>query len=280
MGVLLVHERLRQARLSTGKSLQVLSQRIGVREGLLRTIEEGCFARLPPGIYARAAIRSYAAAVGLDATEILAACAGELPEVEEPIGGLGRLRGGRVSPASPSKARPASESIPAHPFSWRPFGAAAIDAGVVAVLLACLVVCARVATAVPLATLGASASAAFAMMGVLFGASYFVWIGGLTGATAGERVAGLSPRSDGASHITLRAIAARAWRSATVDIRCLMGAGACVRVRARPFEGGPGAGVGSGERFASPATADEVGGSRIDPPFGEAAGTGWTVTRF
>src|SRR5258706_691600 len=107
MGVPLVHERLRQARLSTGESLQAVSQRIGVREGLLRTIEDGCFARLPPGIYARVAIRSYASAVGLDPTEILDACAGELPEVEEPINRLVRLRGGRDLPGTQPRTRAA-----------------------------------------------------------------------------------------------------------------------------------------------------------------------------
>jgi hypothetical protein len=260
MSAFLVHERLRQARLSTGEPLRALAQRIGVREGLLRTIEDGCFARLPPGIYARAAIRSYASAVGLDPTEILDACAGALPEVEEPISGLVRLRGGRVLPVTQPVTRRASESIAAHQFSWRPFAAAAIDAGVVAVLLAWLIVCARVATGVPLAALGSSAAGAFAMMGVLFGASYFVWIGGLTGATVGERVAGVKPRTVGASHDTLGAIAARAWRSATVDVRCFVGAGAWVRSAPDHSRGRPGAGVDSGERFASPATADDVGG--------------------
>lgn len=226
MGVSPVNERLRQARLDAGESLESLAQRIGVRGELLRTIEEGCFGRLPPGIYARAAIRSYAVAFGFDASEILDACASALPELEEPITGLARLRGVRVRPPVTPPTRQPGASVP---FTWRPLLAAAIDACVIATLLAGLIVCARVATGVPLADLQSSAAGAFAVMGVLFGLSYFVWIGGLTGATAGERVAGLAPHAAVAPRMTLRVIAVRAWRSATADARCFAAAGVWLR---------------------------------------------------
>lgn len=248
---------MRQARLGAGESLGSLAERSGVREGLLRTIEDGAFAALPPGIYARAAIRSYAVAVGFDPVEILDACADALPEPEEPISGLGRLHGVRQPAVTRAPAAPEPSADVSSGFSWRPIAAAAIDAGVIAALFGGLIVCARVAIAVPLARLGPSAAVALAMMGVLFGAGYFVWIGGLTGATAGERVTGLRRQTGGASRATLRVIGARAWRGATEDLRGFAAAGAWVRVRARPFEEEAGRGCGSSERFAAPATADD-----------------------
>src|SRR4051794_20125269 len=95
----MVNERLRRARTSRGEQLAELAAGIGVRESVLRGIEDGRFDQLPPGIYARAAIRSYSSAVGLDPVEILDACAPSLPAIEEPISAMGRLRGIRTAAA-------------------------------------------------------------------------------------------------------------------------------------------------------------------------------------
>ena len=101
-----VYERLRQSRISRGDNLPSIAQRSGVRESLLLAIEEGRFSDLPRGIYGRSAIRSFANALGLDATQVLAECEQFLVPTDDPIEALARLRGCRsaLKPAAPETA--------------------------------------------------------------------------------------------------------------------------------------------------------------------------------
>lgn len=222
MGDIAVHERLRQVRQSRGEDLSVLARRIGVRKEHLQAIEDGRFGDLPPGIYGRAAVRSFAVACGFDPVEILAACEPLLPGIEEPISAIGRLRGVRQpradSPPEPFRSIP----VAVDPLDWRPLAAAALDALVVVTLLLVVVICAATALLVPITALGASALS-LTVMGIILAGAYFMWFGGLGGATIGERVVGIAPEAD--SHpqalLTLRAIASRAVRSATEDVRCI-----------------------------------------------------------
>ena len=96
-----VNERLKQARLRRGEDIATIARRIGVRERLLLTIDEGRFGELPTGIYARTAVRLYAKGVALDADEIIAACESLLPVQEDPVSDLARLRG--LKPATTRK---------------------------------------------------------------------------------------------------------------------------------------------------------------------------------
>jgi transcriptional regulator with XRE-family HTH domain len=217
----MVNERLRRARTSRGEALPDLAARIGVREGVLRAIEDGRFDLLPPGIYARAAIRSYSSALGLDPAEILDACAPSLPAVEEPISAIGRLRGVRT--AAIETPAPTRGTVPAPPAGsakpdWRLAAASAVDACVVGTLLLALIAIARIATAAPIATLGRSGAMSFAMMGSILALSYFAWFGGLSGSTAGARALGLARAFDPAP-ITLDELMRRALRAATDDLR-------------------------------------------------------------
>lgn len=228
----ILHQRLSHARDLRGEDLKAASTRTGLREATIRAIEDGRFDALPRGIYARAAIRTYASAMGLDPDEVLDACAPLLPSIEEPIQAMARLRGLRpianAQPQRSSAAEPASDEGPAAPPNWRWIGAAAIDACVVGGMLVALIVIARVATAVPVATLGRPGAIAFAVMGILLSFAYFAWFGGLCGTTAGEHVLGIAvpvhpPR------VTLNVLSSRAARCATDDLRFLSASGAHCR---------------------------------------------------
>src|SRR6185503_4093515 len=180
----MVNERLRRARTSRGEELAELAARTGLRESVLRAIEDGRFDLLPPGIYARAAIRSYSSAVGLDPGEILDECATELPAVAEPIRAIGRLRGIRTVPEQPIATTGSVEVAAADKPDWRLAAAAAVDALVVGAMLLAVIALARVATAAPLATIGASGAFSLAVMGSILASSYFAWFA-VSGTTAG-----------------------------------------------------------------------------------------------
>jgi hypothetical protein len=228
MADLTVSQRLSDARMAQGEDLPVLARRIGVRVEHLRAIEAGRLADLPPGIYGRSAIRSFARACGFDPEEILGACESLLTPVEEPISAMGRLRGVRQPHGTPppvgSTGQPTlpparDPRLTACIFpSWRLLAAAAIDGCLVVTLLLVVVVCAVTAMMVPIWALERS-GAAFALMGVLLGIAYFVWFGGLGGRTVGERVLRVAPRNTEHAALTLRAIGARAMLSATEDAR-------------------------------------------------------------
>jgi hypothetical protein len=212
--------------------LPALAKRTGVREENLRAIEQGRFADLPPGIYGRAAVRSFAAAFGFDPAAVLAECESQLTPVAEPINALCRLRGVRqhappVAAAHLSVTADAEgPSLPGGVFpGWRLLAAAALDACVVVALLLVVVVCAVTAMMVPLAALDRSGPT-FGLMGLLLGSSYFVWFGGLGGRTIGEQVCRVEARNPTRALITLRAIGAGALLAATEDARFIQDLGA------------------------------------------------------
>lgn len=215
-----VSQRLSQARAKRGQELPALAKRLGVREECLRAIEEGRLADLPPGIYGRFAIRAFARDCGFDPAEILAACESLLTPVEEPIAALGRLRGVR-QPSRPAPLPAAAGGFP----DWRLLGAAAVDGCLVISLLLLLIVSTVTAMTVPIAALDGS-GLAFALMGALLGLAYFGCFGGLGGRTAGERLLRVEPDATGRGSLTLRAVVARALRSATDDARFIRRLGA------------------------------------------------------
>lgn len=230
-----ISERLSRARAAQGDDLLVLAKRIGVRKEHLHAIEDGRFGDLPPGIYGRAAIKSFAAACGFDPVEVLAACEPLLPQVEEPIAGMARVRGVRAAKPDPPLQRPAAAraaaerpvfaNMPTDRPSWRLLAAAAVDACVVVTLLLVVVVCAMTALVVPVSALDHSAPA-FGLMGILLGVAYFVWFGGLGGATVGQRLLRLPPCAPALSSLTIQSIGVRALRAATADAAFIRRTGA------------------------------------------------------
>jgi transcriptional regulator with XRE-family HTH domain len=245
-----VPETLQRARVAHGEELAALAKRIGVRQEHLCSIEEGRFADLPPGIYGRAAVKSFATAYGFDGAEVLAACESLLPSLDEPISALARLRGLRPSraealPPMPAVApahislrdrvrrrQPSRTVLPADSGSnvcpsWRVLAAAAVDACVIVTLLMIVVASALTALTATISALDRSAPA-FGVMGVLLGFAYFGWFGGLGGTTPGERLFRGEPRPADVSLLTLQAIALRAMESATLDVRFIHQVGAWI----------------------------------------------------
>jgi uncharacterized RDD family membrane protein YckC len=217
-----VQEQLRRARIGRGESLITVAARSGSRVELLQAIEDGRFKDLPTGLYARAAVRRYAGAVGLDPDEILALCAPLLPVVEDPITALSRLRGlpaprrrqaetdatKTVSSIRDTGRQEVHDEAPVEWPSWRMLAASVIDASAVLGMLLAVVTC-TVAMGVPMSALGRAAAPAFALMAFVLGGCYFVVLGGVVGATPGEQAVGLRSETVDQRPVDLRAVAAR-----------------------------------------------------------------------
>ena len=73
---------LRKTRMAQGLSLTEISRRTRIGVTHLRRIEEGDFKSLPPGFYARAFVRAYAEAIGVDADLVIATLADQLPAAQ------------------------------------------------------------------------------------------------------------------------------------------------------------------------------------------------------
>ncbi|HXE80634.1 MAG TPA: helix-turn-helix transcriptional regulator, partial [Vicinamibacterales bacterium] len=84
---------LRRARLAARLELSDLAERTRISPGMLRYMDEGAFERLPPGIYARAWVRSVARALSLDPAEVLRELEPVLPQAAPP------------EPAPPARAK-------------------------------------------------------------------------------------------------------------------------------------------------------------------------------
>ena len=78
-----VGAKLKEARLSSGISLDSLQETTKIQKRYLVAIEEGNLHILPGKFYARAFIKEYATAVGLDPNELLEEHREELPSTEE-----------------------------------------------------------------------------------------------------------------------------------------------------------------------------------------------------
>jgi uncharacterized RDD family membrane protein YckC len=214
-----VYERLRQSRIARGEDLASIAERAGVREALLHAIEEGRFADLPRGIYGRAAIRSFAAAIGLDAARVLAECEPLLPRIDDPIDALARLRGIRTTVKNPVPP----PAAPVQPVHWREstavwaLAAAAIDGGIIMAMLLLLVAATMTFCGAPPSAFRGAAPA-FGLMGFLLAACYFVWFAGVACATVGERVMGIqAAAADLASH-DLHSVLTRTLRAMLLDV--------------------------------------------------------------
>jgi hypothetical protein len=215
MSGLTVHERLKSA---------------GVREALLRAIEEGRFADLPHGIYGRAAIRSFAVALGLDPAAVVADCDAFLRPIEDPIDALARLRGVR-SPRKTETAGGLADSAPVHATQssdsaaiWKPLAAAAIDGGIIMAMLLFLVAITMTFCQAPLSAFR-GAAVAFGLMGILLAGGYFVWFGGIACATVGDWAMALSPEPEDLASHDLHSVLARTIRSVLRDVSSIRALG-------------------------------------------------------
>lgn len=76
---------LHRARLARGLSLEDLVDRTSLRPAVLKKIDEGRFAELPAGLYARAYIRTFAREVGAEPEVVLETLAPLLPAAPDPL---------------------------------------------------------------------------------------------------------------------------------------------------------------------------------------------------
>jgi hypothetical protein len=79
---------LHRARVQRGMGLSELAARTLLSPHILHKIDDGRFAELPGGLYARSYIRAYASAVGLDPEEAVRELAERLPPAEDPFPAL------------------------------------------------------------------------------------------------------------------------------------------------------------------------------------------------
>jgi helix-turn-helix protein len=242
----LILERLRQARTASGEDVAAIARRIGVGERLILAIDEGRFADLPGGIYARTALRLYATALRQDAEEVLAACEPLLPSPEDPVEALARLQGLRPPRRRPPVESRAAQGLPSTPESrpfppWRPLAAVALDGAAIAALLVVAVAAAIPVSGGAASSLGRAAAPVFAALGVLLGACYFVFFGGIACATAGERLVGMRVGRRSPRHVDPMHVGARALRCAGRDVRYLLRLGAWAGSAIRSTTSGDGA---------------------------------------
>jgi hypothetical protein len=204
--VLEIWERLRLAREEQGLELSDLEHRTRVRLRILTAIETGQFDELPTGLYARAVVRAYAQAVGLDPAAVLADVSPRLPAAEDPIDGLARVRGfEREIPKTEPRAGAASCE------TWPRIAAMLVDSAILAFIDLCLVASSAWLCGVGIRQLLQFAMPAMAMLSLLLAGVYFLMLGGVAGITPGMRVAGLAP-IDSDRRVNVLAIASRAFQ--------------------------------------------------------------------
>jgi hypothetical protein len=230
---------LKQARLKRGLDHATVARRTGVREPLLVAMEAGLWERMPHGLYARSAVRSYASFLGLDADAVLKSCEALLPGIEDPIAGLARVRGLKPQkpespPASTPEPQPATTRLGDTPVvvdaRWpdrRRLGmiaaALAIDGALIAAPLLLAVTAAAVLNRVPPSAMDHGAGA-FGAFGALMAVLYFLCFAGVAGCTIGERVTGTASQAATTAH-TLRAVGDRAFAAAFRDLRSIAALG-------------------------------------------------------
>src|SRR4051812_2891112 len=207
-----VHEQFRLARTARGDSIEVIARRTGVRVEWVHAMEEGRFGDLPTGIYARASVRTYAAALELDVPAILTRCTPLLPVAEDPIEAMRRLNGIAARP-SPQTEPPIDRPVSTLP-DCRVIVASVIDASTMAVTLLVLVTC-IVAMGLSVTSLNRSAAAPLFGVMLLVAVLYYIVFGGIVGQTMGEYIAG--SRASQPLKLNLHAVAARTRVSALRD---------------------------------------------------------------
>lgn len=188
-------ERLRLAREEHGLDIDALARRTRLRTHLLEAVEQGRWDDLPRGVYARAVVRAYAEAVGMDPHRVVTEVASLLPAAEDPLDGMARVRGFERRPAAPdpqpdgnrSAEAPGGDGMAVHA---RIAAAAAIDGAVLAALTLPMLAATAALARVPLADVVDVAAPAIGLLAALVAPLYFFLLGAIGGATPGERLAG------------------------------------------------------------------------------------------
>lgn len=168
---------LHRARLASGLSLDDLLGRTALSLGVLKKIDEGRFSELPPGLYARSYVKTFAVEVGVEPELALANLEPVLPAAPNPIPVMREVR---VEPEGTLHLQLAR-------ISAATFDALLLLVGVVMPVL----FLASWGSGVDLPVLLADAGGALGGFCALPLALYFVVFDGIGGATPGHRVFGL-----------------------------------------------------------------------------------------
>lgn len=226
-------EKLKEARELKGVDLDTLAERTRLRVHLLEAVETGRFDALPRGMYARAVVRAYAEAVGFDPNRVVTEVAAMLPEAEDPLDGMKRVRGferpaRREEPAQKQEAAappPQQDKANRPPAdlgtSWmfalpdsnanlaRAAAASAVDGGILGGIALVLAAFTSRVSGVPAASVLEVAGPAMFVVFLLIAALYFVLLGGIRGETVGARLLSLE-RTENLSRVTASAALRRA----------------------------------------------------------------------
>jgi transcriptional regulator with XRE-family HTH domain len=224
-GTVQIHERLRQAREASGLGLEELEKRTRIRLHLLQSLEDGQLEALPSGLYARAVVRTYAMAVGLDPEDVLGQLGTRLPGVEDPLDGLARARGIDREPARiPPAVRVDSTSASVTQLAC----ATLADSGILCSIGILVVAASARLCGVSVDRLLQFAYPAMIAIWVLIAGLYFLLLGGLAGRTAGRWLVGL-PAAVESGPLHAGQAGRRAWdlalREGSVLVELLLGRG-------------------------------------------------------
>jgi hypothetical protein len=257
-----VTERLRHAREAHGLDLDALARRTRLRVHLLAAVDEGRWDDLPRGVYARAVVRAYAEAVGLDPRAAVTEVAPLLPAPEDPLDGMARVRGfDRRPSAQPAAADPPADVGPAAAGSPAPATAApseelrriataaAIDGSILAGAILALLLLTGAFAGAGIARVLETAAFSVGLLSAVIVALYFFLLGGICGATAGEQWAGAIPRRP------FRGTAGEAWARGS---RALLQEGSIIATVLLPGHPDPGDTPAAGRsrtRWEAPAAA-------------------------
>lgn len=174
-----VRSHLHQARLASRLTLEDLSARTALSPSVLARIDSGRFEELPPGVYARAYVRAFAAEVGADPLAMVAQLEPLLPSAPDPFPAL-------------REVRKAPEAATLH-LQLARCSAATFDALLLlAVVVLPVILLASWGSGVPVAALLAEAGGALGAFCALPLALYFIVFDGIGGATPGCRAFGLA----------------------------------------------------------------------------------------
>ena len=186
--------RLRDRRVAAGLELSDVERRTRLSPLVLRWIEDGQFHKLPGGLYARAYLRAYAEAVGLNPGDVLASLEAHLPRAAE------------LTPHEP--ARPGRIARP----RIARMAAGAVDGVLLATLGGSVLGLTAMVGGTPVSTIVSGGGWPLAVVLVLMTVLYFAVFAGVEGRTPGARLLGL-PASPSVRPVGLKDIARRSWEA-------------------------------------------------------------------
>ena len=206
-----IRRNLYHARINRRLTLEQIGVRTALSPSVLRNLDQGKFELLPSGVYARSYVRTFAEAVGLDPEAALAEIEHLLPGTPDPLPALNA----RTSHAFPLRqelanilsaladrtkalrsddlslrARDAASRLLARPGLTR-LGAATIDALLLLIVDAFLVMLISWSSGIPVELLLREAGLALGAFCAIPVALYFLLFGGIGGSTLGRYICSL-----------------------------------------------------------------------------------------